>query len=89
MGFERISLKGNKLRAYFVRNPQSSFYETSFFQNVLAYVAKQGVRKGITLKQSKNFLILIKEDVRSLTKAQTLLQRIYDQCKEDKDKSKA
>ena len=89
MGFERISLKGNKLRAYFVRNPQSSFYETSFFQNVLAYVAKQGVRKGITLKQSRNFLILIKEDVRSLTKAQTLLQRIYDQCKEDKDKAKA
>ncbi len=84
MGFERLSLKGRKLRGYFVSNPQSSFYETEFFQNILAYVGKQGTRKGITLKQSRNFLIFIKEDVRNLKKAHSILDKVYQACSTDK-----
>lgn len=80
MGFERLSLKGNKLRGYFVSNPQSSFYETKFFQNIMAYVGKQGVRKGISLKQSRNFLIFIKEDVRNMKKARSILETVYKAC---------
>ncbi len=80
MGFERLSLKGRKLRGYFVLNPQSSFYETKFFQNILAYVGKQGVRKGISLKQSRNFLIFIKEDVKNLKKARSILESVYNAC---------
>jgi len=84
MGFDRVSLKGNKLRAYFVSNPQSTFYETEFFQNVLAYIGKSGMKKGITLKQSRNFLIFIKEGVRDLTKATAILERVYEACRTDK-----
>ena len=81
IGFDRLSLKGGKLRAYFVSNAQSSYYETEIFQNVLAYVSKHGQRKSITLKQSRNFLIFIKEDIRSLSKAKTILERVYNECK--------
>lgn len=81
IGFERLSLKGNKLRGYFIGNPQSSFFETSLFQNILAYVSTNGVRKQITLKQSNNFLIFIKEDINSLTKAKSILEAVYEACK--------
>ena len=80
IGFERLSLKGRKLRGYFISNPQSSFYETELFQSILAYVAKNGIRKGITLKQSRNFLIFIKEDVRNLKKARSILETVYNAC---------
>lgn len=82
MGFERLSVKGNKMRAYFVGNPQSSFYETDFFKRVMDYIGKYGVRKGLHLKQSRNHLIVIKDGVASLTKAQKILLRIYEQCKQ-------
>ncbi|NNE28451.1 MAG: transcription-repair coupling factor, partial [Saprospiraceae bacterium] len=50
LGFERLILKSNKLRCYFITNPQSPFYETAFFQNMLRYVATSGAKKGLSFK---------------------------------------
>ncbi len=78
LGFERISLKNNKLRCYFVANPQSAFYESALFKSIMEYVSISGHKKGISLKQSRNFLILIKENVRSLKEANVILNRINE-----------
>jgi len=78
MGFERLSLKKRKLRCYFISNPQSSFYEGKFFNAVLQYVSTEAVNKGITLKQSTNFLILIKDNVSHLREAKIILSRILE-----------
>lgn len=76
LGFERISLKGNKLRAYFIGNAQSSYFESKLFNDILSYVAKHADRKRVTLKQSSRFLILIKERVRNLREAKDFFEKM-------------
>lgn len=77
LGFERLSLKNNKLRCYFIGNPQSSFFETEIFQNIIKYVSVEGQLKGYTLKQSRNYLLMIKDGVHGLKKARTLLEDLH------------
>ena len=73
MGFERIVLKNNKLRAYFVENPQSLFYETPIFRGILAHVNEQGKTQGLSFKQSNKSFFLVKDGVRSLKAAKGVL----------------
>ena len=68
-GIERIILKNDKLRAYFIENPQSPFYESTAFKHILAQVASRGPKTGMALKQSGNKLLLVKDEVRGLKKA--------------------
>ena len=77
IGFERLSLKNRKLRGYFIGNAQSSYFESELFQSILKYVSAEGQIKGYSLKQSRNYLILIKEDVKGLKQARKLLQDMY------------
>jgi transcription-repair coupling factor (superfamily II helicase) len=76
IGFERIILKGNKLRCYFIDNPQSPYYESTQFQNVMQYVAGSGKKEGLLIKKSTTNLMLIHDDIRSIEKAKILLNRI-------------
>ncbi len=76
LGFERIVLKNQKLRAYFVENPQSSFYETPIFRAILAYVNAHGKAQGLSFKQSNRSLILVKDGVKSLKAAKGVLEGI-------------
>jgi len=78
MGFERLSLKGRKLRCYFVSNPQSRFYETPHFQTMLQYISTDGIALGLSMKQSTQFLILIKDGVKNLKEARIILERIAE-----------
>ncbi len=73
LGFERLILKNNKLRAYFISNPQSPFYETAFFQNMLQYVVTKGTKTGLSFKKSTKYFFLVKDNVQSLTKAKEVL----------------
>lgn len=76
LGFERVVLKNNKLRCYFVENPQSAFFESSIFKHILSYVGSKGKSLGLSLKQSNRSLILVRDDVKSLRGATHLLKQI-------------
>ena len=76
LGIERLSLKSNKLRCYFVSNPQSSFYTTPLFNNFLKLVSTKGPELGLTLKQSSKSLILIKDKVYNLKQSRKVLEAI-------------
>ena len=78
MGFDRVLLKRNKLRCFFLQNPQSAFYETSYFDQFLAFIATQGQSMGLNLKQSRTNLLLIKEGVRTLQEARTVLEELHN-----------
>ena len=78
LGFERLSLKNKKLRCYFIGNPQSSFFESEMFQSIIKYVSVEGQLRGYSLKQSRNYLIMIKEGVHGLKKARVLLEELYE-----------
>jgi transcription-repair coupling factor (superfamily II helicase) len=76
MGFERLILKNNKLRCYFVENPQSPFYETARFNSIVQYVATKGQRKGLSFKKTNRHFMLIKEPVQSLERAHKVLKQL-------------
>ena len=73
LGFDRLILKSNKLRCYFVENAQSPYYESKRFGNIVGLVSKEGKQLGLSLKQSHNRLILIRDGVKSLSQANHLL----------------
>jgi transcription-repair coupling factor (superfamily II helicase) len=76
LGFERLILKGGKLRCYFLGDPQSSFYSTEHFQRILAFMQKHGRIMGLSLKQTNKELILVQDDVRSLKAVKGVLEQV-------------
>lgn len=74
LGFERIILKNRKLRCYFVENPQSLYYESPVFKAVMTFISTQGHKIGFSIKQSNRHLILVKDGVKSMKAAETLLE---------------
>jgi transcription-repair coupling factor (superfamily II helicase) len=64
IGFERLILKGGKLRCYFLGDPQSSYFETAQFQKALQFVQQHGRVMGLSLKQTTKELILVRDELR-------------------------
>lgn len=79
LGFERLILKNNKLRCYFVENPQSPFYESKVFQRLLQIVATQGQNMGLGLKKTNRYFMVVKDGVPSLRAAGKILQTLAEQ----------
>ena len=78
LGFERLILKGGKLRCYFLSDPQSSFFETQAFQKVMAYVASKGRIMGISMKQTNKELILVQDEVKGIRQAKSTLDQLLE-----------
>ena len=83
MGFERVSIKLNKLRAFFTRHQQSAFYESNYFKSFLSYVSKYSVEDKITLKQTQQFLIVIKPGITSLQHAYSFLTELKEKVQKE------
>jgi transcription-repair coupling factor (superfamily II helicase) len=77
LGFERLILKNRKLRCYFISDPQSAYFETEHFQKMMKFISSEGRQFGLSLKQSKRFLLVIKEDIMNVQIARKLLDRLY------------
>ena len=78
MGFERLTLKSKKLRCFFISNPQSPFYETDFFQNMVRFIAIHGQQRGFTFKKTTRHMILIKENVKDLKTSRKELETLLE-----------
>ncbi|MCB0531518.1 MAG: transcription-repair coupling factor [Saprospiraceae bacterium] len=74
LGFERLILKGGKLRCYFVGDPQSSFYETEHFNKIIQFVGEKGRIMGFHLKQTNQNLIFVQDEIRSLKQTMRTLE---------------
>ena len=74
IGFEKISLKKNVLRGYFISNQQSPYFESEAFGKVLAFVqTKPG---ACNLKEVKGVLRIAFEGVNDLKQAICLLNEL-------------
>ncbi|MDF3077915.1 MAG: mfd [Sphingobacteriaceae bacterium] len=74
ISFEKISLKKNVLRGYFISDQQSAYFETEQFSNVLRFV--QSHPRQCNLKEVKNTLRLSIEQVRNIEEAIGMLQEV-------------
>ena len=76
LGFERIVLKNRKLNCYFISNPHSRYFETNTFKAIMQYISTTGVKEKISLKQTTSYLIMSKENVRSLNEVLRILTTV-------------
>lgn len=64
IGFERMVLKDDTLRCYFVNNPDSPYFESPVFNALLHYVQTR-TNKARLKQTGKNFMLIV-EDIRKM-----------------------
>lgn len=74
LGFEKITLKNNKMLAYFLSKQDSDYYNSPMFKAVLLYAQK--TPKQAFLKEQNNKLWLTIENIKSVDEAITVFEKI-------------
>ncbi len=64
LGFERLILKDDTLKCYFINNPTSPYFESQTFQSILDFLQK-GTNKA-RLKQTGKLFMLVVDDVKTM-----------------------
>jgi transcription-repair coupling factor (superfamily II helicase) len=60
LGFEKMSLKDELLRCFFINRPDSPYFESKTFKGIIAYLQTQ-TRRGQLKQNGRNFLLVINE----------------------------
>lgn len=76
MGFEKMTLKDEVLRCYFINKPDSPYFESDLFKNVLAYL-QTGTNKG-RLKQTGKVFLLVVEPVKGMEEMHRFLTHMHN-----------
>ncbi len=74
LGFEKITLKNNKMLSYFLSKQDSDYYNSPMFKAVLLYAQK--TPKQTALKEQNNKLWLTIENIKSIDEAIMVLEKI-------------
>jgi len=64
LGFEKMSLKENTMRCYFINKNDSPYFETELFKNILGYL-QTGTNKARLKQAGKNFLLVV-DDIKNM-----------------------
>jgi transcription-repair coupling factor (superfamily II helicase) len=78
LGFEKMSLKNNTLRCYFINRPDSPYFESATFEKILSFI--QTETNKARLKQTGKMFILIAEPIDSMKEMYNFLKQIYQAC---------
>jgi transcription-repair coupling factor (superfamily II helicase) len=74
LGFEKLILKNEQLRFYFINNPDSPYFESAIFNHILAYIQRR--TNNARLKQvGKNFLLIV-DNVKNMSAVHAFLDGI-------------
>jgi len=82
LGFEKMTLKNQTLRCYFINRNDSPYFESAIFQQILQYI-QTGTNKARLKQVAKNFLLVV-DDVDDMQMMQSFLQRMHDAVVEAK-----
>ncbi len=77
LGFEKMTLKQEVLRCYFINRPDSSYFESDLFKNILDYL--QTATNKAHLKQAGKNFILVVEDTKDMKAMYQFLHRMHRQ----------
>ncbi|MBI1342919.1 MAG: transcription-repair coupling factor [Terrimonas sp.] len=75
LGFEKMSLKETTLRCFFINRPDSPYFESSTFREILSFI--QTATNKARLKQTGRLFILIAEPIASMTAFHDFLSAIH------------
>jgi transcription-repair coupling factor (superfamily II helicase) len=72
LGFEKMILKDDTLRCYFINKPDSPYFESETFKNILSYIQKQ--TNKAKLKQAGKLFLLSINDIKTMQQLLHFLQ---------------
>jgi transcription-repair coupling factor (superfamily II helicase) len=75
MGFEKMTLKDNTLRCYFINRPDSPYFESDLFKKLLAYL-QTGTNKA-RLKQAGKLFLLVVDQIQGMEAMQRFLTLMH------------
>ncbi|MFM2361785.1 MAG: hypothetical protein RLZZ316_687 [Bacteroidota bacterium] len=75
LGFEKMSLKDETLRCYFINRPDSPYFESNIFRDILTYIQTQ--TNKAQLKQNGRLFYLVVKDVDGMEKMHQFLARMH------------
>ena len=75
LGFEKMSLKDEVLRCYFINRPDSPYFESDIFKNTLDFLQKH--TNKAKLKQVGKLFLLVVTDIKNMEAMLTFLQRMH------------
>ena len=78
LGFEKMSLKKDILRCYFINKHDSPYFESATFQEIISFIQTQ--TNKARLKQSGKLFILIAEPVSSMNEMHDFLFSMHKHC---------
>ena len=64
LGFEKMILKDEELKCYFINRPDSPYFESAIFQHILAFI--QAKTNKARLKQTNRMFTLIVQDMKDM-----------------------
>ena len=76
LGFEKMSLKDNTLRCFFINRPDSPYFESDIFQKTIQFL-QTATNKG-KLRQTGKLFLLIAEPVKSMKEMHSFLKQLHD-----------
>ncbi len=75
IGFEKMSLKEDTLRCYFINRPDSPYFESQLFKQVLIYLQK-GTNKA-RLKQTGKMFLMVVDDIKNMNAMHRFLEHMH------------
>ena len=75
LGFEKMVLKDETLRCYFINRPDSPYFESDLFRKVLAYL-QTGTNKA-RLKQTGRMFLLIVDSMKDMESMHRFLKQMH------------
>ena len=78
LGFEKMSLKDNTLRCFFINRPDSPYFESVTFQKIIRFL-QTGTNKA-KLKQAGKLFMLIGENMLSMEEMYQFLKQMHAFC---------
>ena len=76
LGFERMILKNNSLKCYFINRSDSPYFESSVFNGILQYL-QTGTNKA-RLKQAGKLFMIVVESANDMQDVYSFLKRMHD-----------
>jgi len=80
LGFEKMILKDEVLKCYFINRPDSPYFESPVFHNILQYL-QTGTNKA-RLRQVGKLFMLIVDPVKNMKEMFQFLQRMHTEVRE-------
>ena len=78
LGFEKMSLKDDTLRCYFINRPESSYFESEIFNKILYYLQTHTNRGR--LKQTGKMFMLVGSPFKSMDEVHFFLANLHQFC---------